>query len=192
MSYVRPSEAAAYYSISISSLRNRANNGDIKFIVTEGGHRRYLIKDVKEERKKYVYARVSSKKQSEDLQRQVQFLLQSYPDHEVVTDIGSGINYKRKGFKAILASLFRGDVEEVVVATPDRFSRLGANELFGWIFNEFEARLIFLSDSDDSCDFETGLSSDLMEIITVFNARYHGKRKYNKQKIKDLSKQETN
>ena len=191
MSYVKPGEAAVFYNISVSSLRNRANAGEIKFIITDGGHRRYYIKEINHERRKCVYARVSSKKQSEDLQRQVQFLSQSYPTHEVITDIGSGINYKRPGFKAILAGLFHGDIEEVVVATPDRFSRLGANELFAWIFEQFEAKLIFVSDSDDSCDFETGLGSDLMEIITVFNTRYHGKRKYSKQKDKNLSKQGT-
>ena len=74
MSYVKPSEAAVFYNISVSSLRNRANAGEIKFIITDGGHRRYYIKEINHERRKCVYARVSSKKQSEDLQRQVQFL----------------------------------------------------------------------------------------------------------------------
>ena len=67
------------------------------------------------EKKKICYARVSSEKQKEDLNRQCEYLRQKCPDHELIKDIGSGLNWKRKGFTSILEQSYRGDIEEVVV-----------------------------------------------------------------------------
>ena len=49
--------------------------------------------------------------------------MQEYPDHELITDIGSGINWKRKGLKKILEQTMLGNVEQVVVADRDRLCR---------------------------------------------------------------------
>ena len=175
---VKPPEAAKHYNVSISTLRRWARNGKIKYEETEGGHYRYYIttdetiKDTAEqELSEYIiYARVSSKKQQPDLIRQIKFLRKKYPGY---TDIGSGINFKRKGFQTILERLFNGTIKEVVVAYPDRFSRFGF-DLFEWIFNKFGGKLVHLQASTTS-----GEHDFLSEIITVFTARYNGKRKYN-------------
>jgi len=117
----------------------------------------------------------SSRKQQSDLERQTEYLSQKYPNHTIILDIGSGINFERKGFKRILEEVFKGNIREVVVAHKDRFSRFGY-KLFEWIFQQHGATLV--------CDKETAnnqteeLSDDLMAIITVFTARYHGRRKY--------------
>jgi predicted site-specific integrase-resolvase len=81
-----------------------------------------------------IYARVSSSKQSQDLKRQEKYLKTKYPTAELKSDIGSGLNYKRTGFRAILQSLFKGNIKEVVVAHKDRFTRFGF-EFFEWLFN---------------------------------------------------------
>lgn len=176
--YVSPHQAATYYKVSKNTLRLWANSGKLQYETTHGGHHRYYIPTTTsdDERRSIVYARVSSRKQKDDLQRQIIYLQSKYPNHEVVSDIGSGINYKRHGFKTILAELFRGHINEVVVSTSDRFSRLGASDLFVWIFEQFGARLIFIH--DDEQENEDGITEDLMEIITVFTARYYGRRKY--------------
>lgn len=67
---------------------------------TKGGHRMYYIPEQNDnKRRSIIYARVSSYKQSEDLSRQIEKLKCKYPNHEVIQDIGSGINFKRKGLK---------------------------------------------------------------------------------------------
>ena len=73
---------------------------------------------------KAIYARVSSHKQKDDLQRQVQALQEAYPGHKVYQDICSGLNYKRRGLKRLLERVQAGDVSEVVVAHKDRLARL--------------------------------------------------------------------
>ena len=75
-----------------------------------------FISDVNIKKRNFIYARVSSIKQRGDLERQVQVLRRSYPDYELITDIGSGLNHKRTGFKKILDILFKGDIGEVVCA----------------------------------------------------------------------------
>jgi len=173
--YVSSTQAQKVYKVAEQTLRDWANTGKVEFIRTANGHRRYKIEVVKEVRKKIIYARVSSKKQENDLANQVKYLQKKYPDYEVVKDIGSGINYKRKGFRRILEQLFKGDIEEVVVTTADRFSRFGS-DLFDWIFEQFRAKLTILNSRKFKSNSEE-LSEDLMAIITVFTSRYYGRRK---------------
>jgi excisionase family DNA binding protein len=179
MNYLTPREASFLYNVSQETLRDWANTGKIEWCKTEGGHRRYKrIEQTTFPKVRYsvIYARVSSKKQEGDLQRQIEFIKQKCPNHKVIQDIGSGINSKRQGFRWILDQLFRRNIKEVVVSSADRFSRLGS-DLFKWIFEKFDAKLIVLADEQAKTSNEE-LSEELLEIITVFTARYHGSRKY--------------
>lgn len=183
--YVPSRKAQAFYKVSEQTLRDWANDNKINYITTTGGHRRYRITKLNDNRRKIIYARVSSKKQENELKNQVAYLKKRYPSYEVIQDIGSGINYKRKGFKTILEQLFKGNIKEVVVSTGDRFSRFG-KELFEWIFEQFGAKLTILNRSKFKSSQEE-LSADLMEIITVFSARYYGRRSYKNKKNQDIS-----
>jgi excisionase family DNA binding protein len=179
MSYVSSAEASRYYKVHSETLRDWANKGSIEYFKTAGGHRRYKIPDVGGEgnRAKYIYARVSSRKQDGDLQRQIKYLKKKYPDYDVIQDIGSGLNFKRQGFRKILEQLFEGDISEVVISSCDRFSRFGTREFFVWLFEHFGAKLTILENRNYANPNEE-LSEDILEIITVFAARYHGRRKY--------------
>jgi len=84
---------------------------------------------------KIAYCRVSSPNQRRDLERQVDAMRSSFPEHRVVTDIGSGINFKRRGLLSVLDAVVRGDVEEVVVAHRDRLCRF-AFDLVKWIMHK--------------------------------------------------------
>jgi len=159
-----------------------ANDGRIKYTTTKGGHRRYFISESVEDttesttqKTNIIYARVSSSKQKDDLIRQAEYLKHKYPDHNLITDTASGINYKRPGFKRVLEGVFKGTIGQVVVAHKDRFTRFGY-DLFEWIFSCHGAELICDQESRNEEGGE--LADDLMAIITVFTARYHGKRKY--------------
>jgi predicted site-specific integrase-resolvase len=177
--YVTAKKAGKYFSVNEETLRLWAEHGKIEHTKTLGGHRRYKLPAETDqvEKGRYVYARVSSKKQESDLQRQVKFLKQRYPSYEVIEDIGSGLNFKRQGFRRILELLFAGDIKEVVVASSDRFSRFGTREFFVWLFEHFKAKLVIIENKQYT-NPNVELSEDLLEIITVFTAKYHGRRKY--------------
>jgi putative resolvase len=185
--YVDAKIAKKYYSVSTDTLRRWHKNGKLDTIQTEGKHRRYYVPDKcsQETRRTIAYARVSSLKQKSDLQNQIDFLKQKYPNYEIISDIGSGINFKRKGFRTILEQLYKGNVKEVVVASKDRFSRFGF-DFFEFTFDQFDAKLVSINTTADKSPQEE-LAEDLLSITTVFSARYHGMRKY-----KQSNKENTN
>jgi predicted site-specific integrase-resolvase len=104
-----------------------------------------------------------------------------YPEHEILSDIGSGINFKRKNLIALLEQTMLGNVREVVVAHRDRLCRFGF-ELLEWFFAKHNVKLVVLDQTSGSPQSE--LVADLLSIITVFSCRVHGLRKYS-DKIKE-------
>jgi predicted site-specific integrase-resolvase len=118
------------------------------------------------EKKKYIYARVSSSKQQQDLQRQVALLHEAYPSFDVIQYVGSGINFKRRGFITLLDNVIGGNVSHVVVAHRDRLTRFGF-DMLQHIFDLYEVSLTVLSD-DDIKEPATELAKDLLSIVTVF------------------------
>lgn len=180
--YVTPKRAEKIFGVSENTLRRWADNGEIEIITTNGGHRRYKIPKDNKPKRKIIYARVSSQKQEKDLVRQINFLKERFSDYEVIKDIGSGINFKRKGLRTILEQLFEGNIREVVVYSKDRLARFGI-ELLEFLFEQFGAKLIYYNTTEDEQTPEQEFSEDIMAIISVFTARYYGSRKY---KNKDL------
>ncbi len=176
--FVSPATAKEHYHVSYTTLKRWAKDGQIESFITKGGHRRYKIKEAngeeKDTRRKFIYARVSSRKQEGDLDRQVAELIHHYPDFEVEKDIGSGLSTKRPGFRRILECLFQGNCGTVVCASNDRFSRLGGREFFQWIFQKFNAQLLYLHESE--LTDEEAFVADVMEVITIFSAKFNGKR----------------
>ncbi len=187
MIYVSNKKARQVYQVSEDTLRRWANDGKIKFISTKGGHRRYALPEQNEEKESIIYARVSSKKQESDLNRQIAFLQQKYPKYTVIKDIGSGINFKRKGFLSILDKLFKGNLKQVVVFSNDRLARFGS-DLIQHLFDYFGATLIIENNTTESKSQQEELAEDLLSIVTVFTAKYHGSRKYKSGDDKDSKK----
>ena len=124
------------------------------------------------------YCRVSSHKQTGDLQRQVAFMQQHFPNAEVITDVASGLNYRRKGLASILERLHQGDKLTLVVAYRDRLARFGT-ELIEQILQQNGGELLVLNQRDLSPPEE--LTQDLLAILTVFSARANGLRRYRKE-----------
>jgi predicted site-specific integrase-resolvase len=91
-------------------------------------------------------------------------------------DIGSGLNFKRKGLVSLLHDVADGRVEEIVVASRDRMARFGF-ELIEWICNKYATKLVVLEQNDDTSP-ESELATDLMSIINVFCCRRNGRRRY--------------
>jgi len=176
--YLRASEAAKYFGVHPITLRRWANENRIGYRKTSGGQRVYNVSTSlhnEEQKDKIIYARVSSYKQKDDLERQIGYLKSFKPDYKVVKDIGSGINFKRKGLISILEKANRGQLEEVVVTSKDRMCRFGI-ELIKWIFNQNNVKLTVLDEEDKSPEQE--FTEDILAILQVFACRWDGKRRY--------------
>lgn len=197
--YVTTRQAKSILQVSEATLRSWADNGLCPSIRSPGGKRMYnvfaFIRDrttsadsgrPAELRKHFCYCRVSSSNQKDDLSRQVLYMQSRFPEHTVITDIGSGINFKRKGLRQLLELASKGLVGQVVVAYRDRLCRF-AFELVEWVLRLHGVELLVLNETLDAGSESGGststseLAEDLLAIINVFNCRVNGRRKYSNQ-----------
>ena len=186
-------EAAALLGVTTTTLRNWEKAGKIRSFRTSGGHRRYHAADLlgrKQEKSLTIaYARVSSHEQREDLERQ-KLVLETYCashgfDFELIADLGSGMNYKKKGLIRLIKLLCSNQVDRLVVTHKDRLLRFGSELIFS-LCEIFGCEVIIINKSGES-SFEEDLAGDVLEIITVFSAGLYGSRSHkNKQLVKQL------
>jgi excisionase family DNA binding protein len=191
--YLRPNEVCTLLHISPRTLFQWTHQGKIRFIKTKGGHYRYPREDLiaTEEKTNPInicYCRVSTRGQSDDLQRQVDLFRNRFPHHQIIKDIGSGLNFKRKGLETILDIAIKGDLGEVVVTHKDRLCRFGFDLLEGIISKYSHGKIVVLDHKEISPYQE--LINDLLSIITVFSSRLYGLRSQSiTKKIKDTISQ---
>ena len=191
--YTPPSETAQYFGVCLHTLRRWERDGKIQAIRTPSGQRRYDIASYKgisndrTQRAIIAYARVSSRGQKADLDRQAAKLLELYPNAELITDIASGLNFKRTGLRAILGRVRQGNVEFIVVAHKDRLARFGF-DLISWLCEQDRTKIVVLN--QDGLSPERELVEDILAIVHVFSCRLYGLRKYKSaiKKDPDLSK----
>ena len=188
------SEAAKVLGVSESTLRRWEREGRLlPDERTEGGQRRYKLSSIRPqmnpvssiERKTIAYARVSSDDQKADLERQKQ-VLELYCSSqgwlfEILSDLGSGINYNKKNLKALIQSIIDNEVGRLVLTHKDRLLRFGAELIFS-ICEVRQVEVVIINQGEDST-FEEDLAKDVLEIITVFSARLYGSRSRNNQKL---------
>ena len=187
--YLKPSEICRLLHISPRTLFEWTHKGKISFVRTKGGHYRYPRKDLiateeKSDQTNFCYCRVSTRGQSDDLQRQVDFFRDRFPHHTIIKDIGSGLNFKRKGLQTILDTAIQGNLGEVVVTHKDRLCRFGFELLEGIFSKCSNGKIVVLDHKETSPQQE--LINDLLSIVTVFSSRLYGLRSHSiKKKIKD-------
>ena len=139
------------------------------------------------EKHKICYCRVSSAKQKEDLERQIDFMKNKFPTYEIIKDIGSGLNYKREGLKKIIEMAIKGEIDEIVITYKDRLTRF-AFELIEWIIKTYSnGQIIILNKTEEETPTEE-LTKDIISIMNVYVAKINGLRKY-KKKIKKVIKE---
>jgi putative resolvase len=135
----------------------------------------------------FIYTRVSSRKQTDDLHRQVQFLQSKYPSHVVLQDVASGVTFKRKGLQSILDACLQGTIGEVVVAHRDRIARFGY-DLIKDIIERSGGTLTVIDDQRNKST-EQELAEDLLSIIHIYSCKQMGKRSYTNRGHKNSESQ---
>ena len=195
MKYYSSKTVTQILGVTAQTLRNWDKEGKLKpAYVKSNGYRYYsedsiiaYTNDKRKNKKKLNvvgYARVSSKKQSDDLERQVNnlksYLDSKYDEYEIITDIGSGINYTKPGLKKLIEKINRKEIDLIVVLYKDRLLRFGF-ELVEYFASLNDVKIEVLDKIDKNQDQE--LVEDLVQIVTVFSCKIQGKRK---AKTKDL------
>ena len=181
--FISCKKARELLGISTSTLRRYDTNGTIETIRTPGNTRLYNVQKFIRTHGNYkageriCYCRVSSNGQKNDLASQIEYMKKKYPEHRIISDIGSGVNFKRKGLIEIIKLAIDGKLSEVVVAYKDRLCRVGY-ELLEMIITEYSRAKIIIENNESENDNEK-MVKDVMEILTVYVARIHGKRRYN-------------
>lgn len=154
--------------------------------ISEKGTRYYSEEQLRElknsrtpqrEEKVVAYCRVSTKSQKDELEKQVEnvksYMYAKGYSFEVITDIGSGINYKNKGLQELITLINSNQVTKVVVLYKDRLVQFGF-ELIQLLCELHDVEIEVIDNSEQSKEEE--LTDDLIEIITVFANRLYGSR----------------
>ena len=131
-------------------------------------------------KKRICYCRVSSRKQNSDLERQINLMQLNYPNYEIISDIGSGLNFKRKGLEKIIDMAIKGNIEEVVITYKDRLARFGY-DLIEMILNKYSKATITIINQDKYQTKDEELVKDIISIMNVYVAKINGMRKTHKK-----------
>ena len=194
MKYYSSKDVTKILGVTAQTLRNWDKEGKLKPSYTKSNGYRYYSEDVilsyTQERKTkkdinvVLYARVSSKKQQDDLERQIsnlkEYAKDKYEKYDVISDIGSGINYEKPGLKKLIEMINKKQVDVIVVLYKDRLLRYGF-ELVEYFAKLNNVKIEVIDKIDKNQDQE--LVEDLVQIITVFSCKLQGKRK---KKTKEL------
>ncbi|GCL40603.1 IS607 family transposase [Anabaena sp. FACHB-1250] len=191
-------DAAKKLGVSVKTVRRWADAGKLRFERSPSGHRRFYLADITritprdfnqlEDRITINYARVSSNDQKEDLTRQRQ-VLEAFSSangwqFETISDLGSGLNYNKKGLQKLLKRIMQGDVGRLVLTHKDRLLRFGSEIVFT-MCEEFETQVVIINKSIEETTCEQELVTDMIELITVFSARLYGSQSDKNKKLLD-------
>lgn len=192
-------EVSKLLGVSITTLRRWDKKGVLVAERTPSGHRKYDISKIDPNllhgvesvnRKTVAYARVLSHDQKDDLERQIQ-VLELYCtkqgwQFEIIKDLGSGMNYHKKGLKQLLDDILNNKIGRLVLTHKERLLRFGAELVFALC----EARNVevVIINQGENLSFEEELAQDVLEIITVFSARLYGSRSKKNKKLLEAVK----
>lgn len=204
MKYYSIGEFANKIGKTVQTLRNWDKNGSLKpSHVTAGGTRYYSqeqlnhflgIKGIETKTKKVIgYCRVSSHKQKDDLERQIDnvktYMIAKGYSFDIITDIGSGINYNKKGLNQLIDMITNSEVEKIVILYKDRLLRFGF-EMIENLCIKYGTTIEIIDNTEKTEEQE--LVEDLIQIVTVFSRSLQGKRADKAKKmIKELLESDT-
>lgn len=183
--YLSPIQVQKRFGYHPKTLADWADAGKIEYIKSPGGHRRYRLSSLEgitstvDSRIVVIYARVSTHSQKEDLQGQAKFLTDSRTG-EVIKEIGSGMNFRRRKFLKLMERVANNEIAEIVVGHKDRLCRFGF-EFVEWFCQLHGCKITVLGKTELSPYQE--LMHDFMSIMHCFSSRLYFLRRY-KEEIK--------
>ena len=199
MKYYSIGEFANKIGKTVQTLRNWDKNGTLKpSHITSGGTRYYsqeqlnhflgLKSKTKIDKKIIGYCRVNSHKQKDDLERQIEnvrtYMYAKGYQFGIISDIGSGINYNKKGLNKLIDMITNSEVDKIVVLYKDRLIRFGY-ELIENLCEKYGTTIEVIDNTEKIEEQE--LVEDLIQIVTIFSCRLQGKRANKAKKmIKEL------
>lgn len=132
-----------------------------------------------------MYARVSSHDQKKDLITQENRLISYAHTHsldnvQLISDLGSGLNYKKPGLKQLMHLILTQQIETLILNHKDRLLRFGSDLVFQ-LCDFYHVKVVILEEKILS--FEETLTHDVIELMTVFCAKLYGKRSHRNKKI---------
>ena len=130
------------------------------------------------------YARVSSADQKNDLKTQSEKLMNYCKDNglrnvELIEDVGSGLNFNKKGFKKLFLMIINQQCNHLVINHKDRLLRFGSELIFK-LCDFYHIQVTIIEQSIES--FEKELVTNVLEIITVFSSKLYGSRSHKNKK----------
>lgn len=193
MKILKPKEVSQMLNVTVKTLQNWDYSGKLVAKRNPNNRRYYTFEQLnkflgkeKIPTKKTIigYCRVSSNKQKDDLQRQIEnvktYMFSKGYQFEIIQDIGSGINYNKKGLNNLIQMIISNQIEKIVVAYKDRLLRFGF-ELVENICKLYEVEIEIIDNTEKTEEQE--LVEDLVQIITVFSCKLNGKRANRLKKI---------
>jgi len=185
---LKPKEVCQRLGISYRTLQSYVKKGYIRPVILQSGKWRFKEEDVERlmgivrKRKVVLYARVSSNTQKDNLINQVKFLEENVKEYDqVITDVGSSLNMKRKGFLKLLRMILNNEVSKIVVAYQDRLVRFGF-EIIEEVCKAHNCELVVLNKEDKTPEQE--LIEDLTSILVSFSGKLYGMRSHKYEKVK--------
>lgn len=197
MAMLKPKDMAKKLGVTVRTLQIWDNNGTLKAYrtptnrryYTEEQYLEYIGKSTSNIRKNVAYARVSTHGQKDDLKNQIDFIRQ-YANakgiilDEIITDIGSGLNYNRKKWNKLLEDVMCNNVDTIFITYKDRFIRFGY-DWFERLCKMHNTEIVVLNNVETSPEKE--MIDDVISIIHVFSCRLYGLRKYKNKLRNDKS-----
>ncbi len=189
--YLTPNQVYKKYGYHPKTLARWADEGKIKSTRSPGGHRRYLVESLEnmnpdKKGEVVLYARVSTNSPQEDLKNQQEYLGSHYPGCRCISDIGSGLNFKRRKFIKLMEQVARREIETVVVAHRDRLARFGF-DFIEWFCHLNNCQIIVLNNTYKTPHQE--LMDDFMAIMHCFSSKLYFLRRYEKEIRSETDKQ---
>ena len=195
----KPHEFAKIIGVSVKTLQRWDNQGKLPAKRTPSNYRYYTDDDLKialgekplpEEREVVIYCRVSSSNQRSELKNQIKAMEEfanhcGYPVSRTISEIGGGLNFKRKKFIEMIVSMLKGEIEVIIVAHKDRMCRF-AFDFIEQLAKYSDCKIIVANQTHLSLQAE--LCDDIMAIVHCFSCRLYGLRSYSKNLKKELQK----
>ena len=189
--YITPQEAKQMFGFHPKTLNRWALAGKVDFIRSVGGHARYSVDSLKQiahiedNREVVLYARVSTATQKDDLKSQSDYISKAYPQCRVISEMGSGMNFKRKKFIEIMEAVARKEVKLIVIAHKDRLVRFGF-EFIEWFCNLNNCQIEVINNTYKTPHQE--LVDDFMAIMHGFSSKLYFLRRYKEEIKKEANK----